>query len=395
MAFLDYPGLQRFKAWLDKTYMKITPDNFRQIKRDVDTGLAAKLYPVGTQILAKWAKSATAAEQEITWDVVHHYTNGDMALNWHYAFPDAIQFDAPEAIYYAPAGGLPAGQYYIPVASEYGAGWTVGLNINFTLTAAMDEGDQLFIDCGTNYANDPTAGRAWRVYAQGDTTVKQSGVTSNSDTGTALATIGAVNAHRTNGNVNAISRVVYGSGRWSESAIRQWLNSSATAGAWWIPKNGWDRPPAQATTLRGFLAGFTEDFLAVLEETEVVTALNTQEGFEETTETTMDKIFLPSLQEWYINPQLANVEGEDWDYYKELAAEAGLTGKFQQGQTYEILRKYNLEAKTSPVYVWLRSCNRGYAGVAWSVLSSGYVYGIANAYYAYRGCAACKIKKSA
>lgn len=394
MAFLDYPGLTRFKAWLDKTYMKITPDNFRQIQRDVDTGLAAKLYPVGTQILAKWAKSASASEQDILWDVVHHYSNGDMALNWHYAFPDGIQFDAPEAIYYAPAGGLAAGQYYISIGTAYGDGWTTARHINLTLTEAMAEGDQLFIDCATNNANNPAGGRAWRVYAQGDTTVKQSGTTSDSTDGTELGTIGAVNAHRTNGNLNAISRVVYGSGRWSESAIRQWLNSSAAAGAWWTPKNGWDRPPAQATTLRGFLAGFTEDFLAVLEETEVVTALNTQEGFAETTETTLDKIFLPSLQEWYINPQLANVEGEDWDYYKELASEAGLSGKFAQGSTYEILRKYNLENKTSPVIVWLRSCHRGYANSAWGVNSSGYV----NYYYAYnaiRGCPACKIKKSA
>ena len=394
MGFLDYTGLTRFKAWLDKSYMKITPDNFVQIQRDVNAGLASKLYPVGTQIMDKWSKAAGGVEYSAPWDVVHHDASGNMFLDWHYAIPDGIPFDEPEAIYYAPSGGLAAGTYHILIGNAYGTGWDTAKAIQFTLTAAMDEDDQLVIDCGTNYANDPTAGRAWNVYAKGSTTSKQSGTTSNGTDGTELGTIGAVNVHRTNGNLNAISRVVYGSGRWKESAIRQWLNSDEAAGAWWSAQNGWDRPPAVAATLRGFLAGFSEDFLSILEESDVVTALNTQEGFADTTETTQDKIFLPCLENWYINPQLAG-EGDEWDYYKALAQEAGLSGKFQQGQTYEILKKYRVDATTSAVVVWLRSCTRGYAYNAWHVSSSGYVGYAGTAYYANRGCPACKIKKSA
>ena len=158
-------------------------------------------------------------------------------------------------------------------------------------------------------------------------------------------------------------------------------------------KNPWDRPPAQASTIRGFLCGFSQDFLDHLEETEVATALNTQEGFAETTETTLDKIFLPSLEQMYINPQLAGVEGESWDYYKALAVEAGLPGKFQQSQTYPILISYNASNTSSAVYVFLRSCIRGGAYYEWIVYSSGYVGGN-GAYYASRGCPACKFKKS-
>lgn len=393
MAFLDYTGLTRFKNWLDKTYLKISPDTWAQIQREVDLGHAAKLFPVGNQIADTWAKSSSAS-YSAPWDVVHHADDGGMFLNWHYAIPDGIPFDEPEAIYYAPAGGLEAGTYHIPIGSAYGAGWTTDKSIQFTLTAAMDEGDQLVINCGTNYANDPTAGRTWNVYAKGSTTSKQSGTTSNGTDGTELGTIGATNAHRTNGNLNAISRVVYGSGRWSESAIRQWLNSEAAAGAWWSAQNGWDRPPSVATTLRGFLAGCSDEFLAILEETEVVTALNTQEGFSETTETTMDKIFLPCMENWYINPQLAG-EGDEWDYYKTLAQEAGLSGKFQQGQTYEILKKYRVDSTSSAVPVWLRSCYRGNAYIAWYVSSSGTVSNYGSACSARRGCPACKIQKSA
>ena len=111
----------------------------------------------------------------------------------------------------------------------------------------------------------------------------------------------------------------------------------------------------------------------------------------EATETTQDKIFLPCMDNWYINPQYT--EADNWDYYKTLAEEAGLSGKFAQYGTYEILKKYNVSSTTSAVNVWLRSCSRGYAYYAWYVSTSGNV----NAGYAYgalRGCPACRIKKS-
>ena len=232
------------------------------------------------------------------------------------------------------------------------------------------------------------------MYAKGSTTSKDTGTTSNGTDGTNLGTIGNVSAQKTNGLLNAISRVVYGSGRWSESAIRQYLNSDAAAGAWWVAKNPWDRPPTQASTLRGFCAGIDSDLLDIIEPVEVVTALNTVEGFADTTETTLDKFFLPSLQEMYINPQLAGVEGVDWDYYKDLAEEAGLTGKFAQGGTYPILITYQAGNTTSPVNVWLRSCYRGGAGYAWYVSSTGGVSGHGYACSAFRGCPACKILAS-
>ena len=371
----------------------MTTRDWRALKKLIDDDLAPSQYPVGSQFYDTWNQN-DQTELTVPWDVVHYNTAGDMFLKWHYAYPDGVPFDEPEAIYYAGAGGLAAGTYNIPIGSAYGEGWQVGKAIQFTLNNAMAEGDQLVINCGTNYANDPTNGRTWNVYAAGSTTSKDTGTTSNGTNGTSLGTIGNVNAHRTNGQLNAISRVVYGSGRWKESAVRQYLNSTAAAGLWWTMQNGWDRPPAAAATLRGFLAGCSAEFLSILEPVEVVTALNTQEGFTETTETTMDRIFLPSLQEMYVNPQLADVEGEDWDYFKTLAEEAGLSGKFAQGGTYPVLITYNAAATTSPGGVWLRSCIRGNANLAWFVGTSG---GVSNgtAYNAPRGCPACKIKKSA
>lgn len=382
--------IERLNAGVDVLFdFHKTSLTWGEIVALIEGGEMSEIFPVASQIKDVW-KNTSDASVEFPWDIVHYSQNGDTWLKLHYAAPEALQFDAPEAIYYFD-GTEPAGTYHIPIGSAYGTGWVVGHSIQFTLTAAPDEGDQLFIDCGTNNANDPADGRAWRVYDAGGTTVKQSGTTSEGTGGTSLGTIGNVNAHRTNGRLCAISRVVYGYARWSQSAMRQYFNSADVN--WWIMKNPWDRPPAQASTIRGFLCGFSQDFLDHLEETEVVTALNTQEGFAEATETTLDKIFLPSLEQMYINPQLAGVEGESWDYYKALAVEAGLPGQFQQYQTYPILISYNASNTSSAVYVFLRSCDRGYAANEWLVYTSGYVNNV-TANLASRGCPACKFKKS-
>lgn len=388
-----YDKVNNIEAYTDILANGWDTHDWHGLKRLVEDGVAQHEYPIGSKISDTWEKVADT-NVAAPWDIVHYDADGNMYLKWHYAIPDGVPFDAPEAIWYADGDNiLTAGTYNIAIGSSYGNGWVVGQAIQFTLNNDMAEGDQLVINCGTDYNNNPTNNRTWNVYAKGSTTSKDTGTTSNGTDGTNLGTIGNVSAQKTNGLLNAISRVVYGSGRWSESAIRQYLNSDAAAGAWWVAKNPWDRPPSQASSLRGFCAGIDSDLLDIIEPVEVVTALNTVEGFADTTEITLDKFFLPSLQEMYINPQLAGVEGVDWDYYKDLAEEAGLTGKFQQYQTYPILITYQAGNTTNPVDVWLRSCNRGYAYGAWSVYGTGGV-GNGSAYYAYRGCPACKILAS-
>ena len=383
--------LQEIKVLLGMIAGGGTTHDWANMKTLVDDGYAEEFYPVGSQLVDAW-EAAEGTSYDVPWDVVHFNEDGDMYLKWHYGIPTAIPFDAPEAIYYAPEGGLTAGQYYITIQTAYGDGWKKGDNINFTLTADMDEGDQLVLSTATNNKNDPTAGMAWNVYAAGSTTSKQSGVTSNSSEGTLLGSTSASGAGYTNGNINAPQRIVYGYNRWSQSAIRQWLNSDAAAGAWWTQQNGWDRPVAQATTLQGFMAGLTEEMKNIIEPVDVVTALNTVEGNTETTETTQDRFFFPSLQEMYINPQLAGVEGEDWDYYKELAADDGRTGRFPTGQAIDILKTYSIANKASAVVAALRSAHRGNASLRWFVYTSGYVYS-SNAYIACSGSPACIIKK--
>lgn len=363
---------------------------WNKFKGAVDAGTAAAKYPVGAQLWDVWAESDNARYNN-PWDIVHYDAAGNCYLKMHYSFPAPFAFDEPEALY-AFEGTEEPGGYYILIKTAYGTGWKADDCIAFTLTSKPAAGDQLVISTATNNSTDPT-NVAWKVYAAGGTTVKQSGTTSNSNAGTKLGETSTSSVGSTNGRVNAPQRVVYGYGRWSQSAVRQYLNSAGMG--WWIPQNIWDRPPEVAATLRGFMGGLDPAFLNIVDRGEVVTALNTAEGLADTTETTQDYFFLPSLQEMYITPQLANVEGVDWDYFKALAEEAGLSGKFATGGTYPELITYSLVNQSSPVGVRVRSASRGSTSNTWLVSGAGNVNGSAYAYGAYRGCPACKIKKSA
>lgn len=366
--------------------------NWDTIDKIVKSGLAKAILPIGSQIEDSWSEAEGGTVYTVPWDIVHHYDNGDMAIKWHYTTPTSVPFDEPEAVFYAPEGGIAAGQYYIPIGTSYGNGWVAGENINFTLNQAMNEGDQFVIVAANNNANNPTASRTWRVYAKGDTVVKDTGTTSNSNVGTNLGTIAPESAAKTNGIFNSPQCIVYGYGRWSQCAWRQWANSIANAGEWWEPQNPWDRPPAVAATLRGLLAGFSEEFLDLLQPVAVVTALNTVEGLEEAFEITYDKIFLPSMTQMYATEQYT--EDEPWEYYQTLAAQAGVTGRFKTGNSniYEILKGYSISDPTSPVNVRPRSAIRGNANTTWSVHSTGY-FNTTTAYYATRGFPACILKK--
>ena len=151
-----------------------TPVSWQGYKELVRKGLAVHEIPVGSQIIDTWAE-VEGTNYTCPWDVVHYDAQENAYLKWHYGFKTDIAFDAPEAIYYAPTGGLAAGQYYIQIKTAYGSGWVVDQCINFTLESAMEEGDQLVLSTATSNNNNPTNGMRWDVYAKGSTTSKANG----------------------------------------------------------------------------------------------------------------------------------------------------------------------------------------------------------------------------
>ena len=286
-------------------------------------------------------------------------------FEWDKTLPFGAQFDAPEAICYFD-GTEAAGTYHIPITVSYGTGWVAGEAIQFTLSEAPAEGDQLVLSTATNNANNPTNGMTWNVYGKGSTESKQNGTTSNGTGGTALD---AANSQVTpNGKTNAIQRVVYGYNRWSQSGLRQFLNSDAAAGSWWTAQNPWDRPHGLLATKPGFLAGYDDDVKQYFKPIKVVTvACNGDSNAEDVT---YDKVFLSSLEQMYCVPQFSGKEGEYWEYYKRLL---GRTTPAPTSATYPRLIKYALNAATSAQTCFRRSANRNYAHNVWHVTTSGAV----------------------
>ena len=138
------------------------------------------------------------------------------------------------------------------------------------------------------------------------------------------------------------------------------------------------------------MAGFDEAFLNIIKPVKVTTALNTvSDSNIGTSEDTYDTFFLPSLEQEYIVPQLAGVEGDYWPYWKERL---GLTSPQVQGTGGANARhiRYAYDAKTSAQYCRLRSAFRGGAGHTWVVHASGYAASNSST-IAYRGCPACVI----
>lgn len=104
-------------------------------------------------------------------------------------------------------------------------------------------------------------------------------------------------------------RATYGNNRYSVSNIRQWLNSDAEAGQWYIPQHSADAAPKGANvsqkqniainpydTKAGFLNGFSKYFKDALLPTTLTVGLNTKTDGGGS-ETITDKIFLASNTE--------------------------------------------------------------------------------------------------
>ena len=374
-------------------------DNWASIAKAVRSGRAAELFSIGEQLITPWTYNGTTYDapqnichfsdsEKFSEDNGKNATTGKgMILQWHYATPYDIPFDAPEALYAAPEGGLRAGVYYFIVTNHNDT--INGKTYMFELTKDLTEGQQLMLSAA--YDNTDWAGTYIRVYDSPYNNAYNTGygVDGNmelsewdGESGSPLSGDASSNSTDGNGELNHIARVFYGYNRWSQSAIRQWLNSAAQARnasdtenypGWWTPQNKYDRIPSQAFTYPGFLAGYEDDFIAAMKPVKVVTDCNTvTDGG--VTDVTYDKVFLPSLTQMNIESQV--VESETWDYYKELFAANPVSGRTNWAKTkaYDALKSYSISAKATAASVQLRSAHLSSANYAWYVHTGGTVY---------------------
>lgn len=374
---------------------------YAQIRAIVQAGRASEWFSVGDQIEVTWNDGTT--DYDCPFDIVairDVYTEDSedavpgMILQMHYALKDAIQFDQNEA-FYVLSERLSAGTYYFTFGTSWGSKDVVsGDGYYFTTTQDYEAGAQFVIGTASNDASSlpDTYATTWRVrtYASStDTTPTEILELTEGTEGTSLGTITNSIKYADSG-INNLQRCGYGYNRWSQSAFRQYLNSSADAGAWWAPQNPFDRAPTQLSSLPGFMAGFDSDFLAILSPVKVTTALNTVSDSEiGTSEDTYDTFFLASLEEEYIMPQLSGVEGDYWPYWKDRLELTSPQAQYAAGTNANHIR-YKLGATTTAQYCRLRSAYRGYAHGTWLVYATGAVAS-SSASGSLAGAAACVI----
>ena len=357
-----------------------------EIHAIVQSGEARNVFRIGDQIVLKYNDGSD--DYNLPWDIVHF---GDvkladdsvvpgMFIQSHYAM-QAVQFDQNEGFYVVPSGGLSAGTYHFTMGNNWGSNVVKDKVYQFTLTESYSEGDiwQLGKQNSEVGALPDTSPSDWRVR-----TYKASGSTpansvasaseivslSEGSGGTDLGTLSSSTLYGTSG-LNNMQRSGYAYNRWGQSAIRQFLNSSAAAGAWYTPQNPYDRRPDQLSTMRGFMAGFEQEFLDIIKPIKVTTALNTiSDTAIGTSETTVDTFFPASLEQEYIVPQLAGVEGVYWEYWKQRT---GATAPQAQQGTYPKRIRYGYNAQGTAQTCRLRSAFRGSAYGTWIVYASGVV----------------------
>lgn len=376
-------------------------DSWGQIQELVKRGLAQQYFKIGDQFEVNWTKGETVHKlpfDVVSFDPVLKEGVSDpvpgLWLQSHYAM-DGVQFDASEAIYVTTVA-LPAGTYNFTIGTTWGSNCIAGKVYQFTTTQEIPAGGQIAVGKNNDWytwgAPDVVV-ENWRVHtfaSNAATTPLESNLTlTEGDEGTALGSV-ASNIKYSESGVNNLQRAGYGYNRWSMSAMRQYLNSAEAKGGWWIPQNPFDRAPQQLATLDGFMYGFGKDFLNAIGKIKVTTALNTVSDTDiGAREDTYDKFFLASLEQEYIVPQAAGVEGAYWPYWKERLDldSPQITGS--SGANAHHIR-YAYDARTSAQYCRLRSANRGYANYTWLVNPSGYASNH-SATDALRGCPACVI----
>lgn len=174
----------------------------------------------------------------------------------------------------------------------------------------------------------------------------------------------------------------YGHDRVLTSALRQWLNSDADKGQWWIaPKVGYCSP-SQLNSQKGFMAGLPQEFLDCVAKVKRTYYTNSvTDG--SVIDVLYDKFFTATGTELY--GSVNENEGTYFPYYKEVT---GLSAPSNSQNTGRI--KYALNAKTSSQGCWSFSSNRGGSCSAWIRNATGQL-GSSNALNSYRAVPACVI----
>lgn len=351
--------------------LKTNWDGLARMSRD---GLAPYAFGIGDQIASKWTDPDGGTAYDVANDICHFPAELELQdgekqpgtiIEWHHTLPFGTQFDQKEAFWYCEQA-LAAGTYNLTMGTSWGTNVVKGKTYQFTLAKDVPKGGVL---AGMEYAPDRDPGtwqvKSYKTVADADP-IETVGMNEGAQ-GASLGTIGT----KPDGNMNSIYRCAYGYNRWSQSALRQYLNGKGTN--WWKPQNKWDRPP-EYVGKHGFLDGIPAEELAVMRRVKVVTGVpHVEEGTanEPVLDTTYDLVFLPSLEEHFLARNESGMngkEGEAWEYWARIAQSPTPLALWK---TYQQLITYAINGKTSPQHVFLRSAGRSGGHYVFCVYASG------------------------
>lgn len=362
-------------ATMVRNSLDMTTLDWGKLESIAHEGTFGKIFEIGQMFQDKWKDGET--EYSPVYQVNHigsvELEDGEILedrpfLQWHYCTPFGVQFSHERAFLRCP-NGLQPGTYYFTIESAWGSNVSAGDIVCFTLATEVPQGGRI-AGC---YGAPDVAKSSWRVYSYGadGKTLLETVTPTFSASGTNL---GIMKSNTRNGDLNSCQEMAYGWNRWKTSALRQWLNSEAGVGAWWTAQDEWDIAPEQLASKPGFLNGMSEGFIKAIKKVKVVTYTNTvNDGG--TADITYDRVFIPSLEQMFINPQISG-EGEYHAYWRRRA---GQSTPLAQYGTYPNMITYKVDNHTSASYVRLRSAFRGIALSTWFVTSSGYVHGYGGA----------------
>ncbi|MBO4896953.1 MAG: hypothetical protein J5590_01480 [Clostridia bacterium] len=247
-----------------------------------------------------------------------------------------LVFDAPEATWYINTtdfpNGLAAGTYNFTIPSGYSD--RGGKTYQFTLSNAVPVGGSVrYVWDSNKIVTYDTVGKASK---------DQEALCTEGGGGTAMP---AVSEER-------IKRTRYGSCKWSESAIRQWLN--ANTANWWNPQNDFDRPAN--TGKAGFLEGIEPAFAGIIKPVYKTTKVGNDAVQR------IEKIFLLSKSELFGTAD--TTEGDAYSYYGAGASDLPAPGV---GADSNRVAYSGSTAKQQ----WTRSANDGSAISANFVMTGG------------------------
>ena len=317
---MDATTLKLAKNYTDMVF-NFYAESWNDLQRLVRMGQHSKFLVVGDQFVSSYDTG------QIVWDVIgiNHDTPTDkkysnsLTLQAHDCILN-VQFDAPEALYYAEAE-LAAGEHIFTLNS---------VKYTFTTTQAVPAGGQVYINAWETEGYVPTK---ITTYAADRTTAVESNLT------VTVVELG----DDTLSPVNNHTRCRYGSNNYVESAIKQWLNSGADTFAW-VPKTNYDRTPTSAPPSAGFLKLLDPELTAVLGAVDKQVARNTvtdsggQDLFS-------DKVFLLSRVEVYGGTEGVTTGEKAYPWYSALAA----------NPTTDVLAGRIKYLSGSARYWWLRS----------------------------------------